>query len=86
MTLITLEPDVNVEPGHQWLVLPDDLQGAALAILLTGSTVLDQRGEQIYVGHTAEVDARLVAVINELAHVRFQSPTLVQLTMQETLE
>lgn len=84
MIHIRLKPDASVEPGHQFLELPNDEFGRALASLLTG--IVPQRiqthGNLIAVAHDDVVDDRIVALINELAHVRFQSPTLLQLTMQ----
>lgn len=84
MTQIIFEPDPNVEPGHQWLVLPNNMAGLALAELLTGGPVdshwLDKT---IRVPHTADVDGRIVALINQLAHARYSSPSLVQLQLME---
>jgi hypothetical protein len=86
MTLITLEPDMSIEPGHQWLLLDDSLEGAALAILLTGDTVLEEHDGLIHVPHTADVDERIVKLIDELAHVRFSAPNMVQMIMAEVTE
>ncbi len=84
MALITLEPDMSIEPGHQWLVLDDSLLGRGLAVLLAGGAVFVRRGDQLLIPHDAETDKRIVALINELAHARYESPTIVQLTMKET--
>jgi hypothetical protein len=40
------------------------------------------KGNEILIPHNASVDQNIVDLINALAHVRFQSPTLVQLTLQ----
>lgn len=86
MSLIHLEPEVSIEPGHQWLVLSDTPEGHALAALLTGGAPLIKRGKQILVPHDEQVDAQIVRLINELAHARYQSPSLVQLHLVEELE
>lgn len=84
MITIGLLPDESVEPGHQVLVLPKDTEGIALATLLTGGVAIQSETE-IFVAHTAEVDARIVDLINALAHVRFSAPQLVQMTLEESL-
>lgn len=86
--LITLEANSEIEPGHQWLKIAPTQAGKALVRLLTGQ-------EDIYgffvpdlnlyaVPHDYNVDRALVQVINELAHVRFSAPDLVQLTLVMT--
>lgn len=84
MRLITTEPDMNIEPGHQWLVLPDDVEGDALLTLLDGTTPTIKRGDNILLAHDYEVDQKIVALIDQLAHVRFSAPGLVQLELTET--
>ena len=86
MRLIQLEPEASIEPGHQWLVLSDTPEGHALAAVLTGGAPLIKRGKQILVPHDAKVDEQIVRLINELSHVRYQSPSLVQLQLVEELE
>lgn len=86
MIQIILEPDPNIEPGHQWLVLPNNTEGLSLAHLLIDGSVDLEWDSTIRVPHTADVDARIVALINELAHARFSAPALVQLTMEEAPE
>ena len=83
MPHIILEPELSIEPGHQWIVLSDTTEGRALATLLMGSLPLVRRGAQLLVPHDDLVDQRIVALINELANARYQSPALVQLTMVE---
>lgn len=83
MIRIALEPDVNIEPGHQWLVLPNTPEGQVMARLLIGSAPTVRRGEHILIPHDAHVDGQIVELINALAHVRYQSPVLVQLTLKE---
>jgi hypothetical protein len=85
MTLIMLEPDMSIEPGHQVIVLTNNAQGQALAMLLTGGFVRHQGGT-IRVDHTYDVDKNIVKLIDELAHVRFSAPNLVQMTMAEVTE
>lgn len=80
---IVLEPELGIEPGHQWLVLSDTPEGRALAFLLMGGLPFVRRGKQILVPHNERVDRQLVTLIDELAHVRYQAPDLVQLTMEE---
>jgi len=83
MIRIDLQPDPNVEPGHQWLVVPNNPEGLALVGLLMPYGKLPTfDSDSIYIPHNHVVDQNIVDVINALAHVRFQSPTLVQLTLQ----
>lgn len=84
MILIATEPDMSIEPGHQWLVLPDDVEGDALITLLDGATPTIKRGDNILLAHDYQVDQKIVALIDQLAHVRFSAPGLVQMTLQET--
>ena len=85
MINIWLEPDLSVEPGHQVLVLPKTDEGAALTLLLTGVDALWFSDGQVFrIPHDAVVDVNLVKLIDALAHVRYQSPSVVQLTLQET--
>lgn len=83
MTRILVERELSIEPGHQWLVLGDTPDGHALAALLTGGAPLIKRGKQILVPHDEKVDAQIVALINELSHVRYMAPTLIQLHLHE---
>jgi len=84
MTLITLEPDMSIEPGHQWIVLPDTDEGHALRTLLFGNGgAVIKRGKYFMIAHDEHVDAQIVKLIDELAHVRFLAPNLIQLTMEE---
>lgn len=85
MTLITTEPDMSIEPGHQWLVVDVSAEGYCLAGLLLNNEMEKARsdGEQIMIAHTYDVDRRIVALIDELAHVRFSAPNLLQLSMEE---
>jgi hypothetical protein len=85
MIQIIFEPDPSVEPGHQWLVLPNNMAGLALAQLLGGPLLFEQ-DDTIKVPHTADVDAQIVALINQLAHARFSAPALIQMTMEEAPE
>lgn len=86
MALITTKPDMSIEPGHQWLVVDVSAEGYCLAGLLLNNEMEKARsdGEQILIAHTYDVDRRIVALIDELAHVRFSAPDLVQMTLQES--
>jgi hypothetical protein len=80
---IQLLQDPDIEPGHQWLAAPNDPQGHALAtLLLPAGEQPETRDRFLYIPHNRSVDQNIVDLINALAHVRFQSPTLVQLTLQ----
>jgi hypothetical protein len=89
--LIQLIPDATIEPGHQMLAIDidtidDDLDGFYLAAILNAPLppeewTYDENGRRALVPHTADVDTKIVTLINELAHVRFSAPTLVQLTL-----
>jgi hypothetical protein len=84
---IQTEQDMSIEPGHQWLIIPV-IGGAYLARLLVGtgaSEYCDATTGTYRIPHTAEVDERIVALINALAHARFSAPGLVQLTMDEAV-
>jgi hypothetical protein len=84
MIRIELHPDSSIEPGHQWLVVPNNPEGLALIGLLVprGNAPWVLTDDEICIPHNAGVDQNIVDLINALAHVRFQSPTLVQLTLQ----
>lgn len=88
MNLIELIPDPNIEPGHQWITLPITPQGSALCRLLTGMdagvfTFKTESGSLVFrLPHDADVDQRILELINQLAHARFSAPGLVQLTME----
>ncbi len=88
MIHITLSPDPDVEPGHQFLVVDNNEKGRALCKLLMGELIglkIDN-GRKLAIAHNADVDREIVELINELARVRFSAPDLVQLTLQETSE
>ncbi|MGB8984143.1 MAG: hypothetical protein WCC12_19905 [Anaerolineales bacterium] len=86
MIQITLEAELSVEPGHQQIVIPDTDEGRALVQLLTGTQPLAQRGSDLLVPHDANVDERMMQLIDQLAHVRYQAPDLIQLTLKEAGE
>lgn len=100
MTLITTEPDMSIEPGHQVIVMPANTEGIALAKLLTsqdnlleylvgvdGGEVLEIGYEDmLHIPHNHVVDQNIVALIDALAHVRFSAPGLVQMTLAEVAE
>lgn len=82
MMIITTQPDVNVDPGHQWLVLPDSDQGYALALILAPHMLpkRDMEGN-LLIPHTHLIDTHILELINALAHVRFSAPGLVQISL-----
>jgi len=84
---IKLEPDMSIEPGHQVIVLDDSNHGVCLAALLSGDTFSGQEDnvedDEIRVPHTADVDARIEELIDQLSHVRFSASGLLQMTMEE---
>lgn len=82
MIHIRLESELSIEPGHQWLIVSDSPEGRALVTLLMGRQPLVKRGTDLLIPHNGDVDERIVKMINELAHARYQSPTLLQLTLQ----
>ncbi len=86
MINITLEPEMGIEPGHQWIVVPDTDEGRALVQILTDATPLIQRGGDLLIPHNAKVDERIVNLIDQLAHARYQAPDLIQMTLQESPE
>jgi hypothetical protein len=86
--LIQLESNPSIEPGHQWLKIAPTQAGKALVRLLTGQDDIYEffvPDLNVYaVPHDHVVDQNMVSVINELAHVRFSAPDLVQLTLVMT--
>lgn len=86
MIHITLEPEFDIEPGHQWIVVPNTKDGHALVRLLTGDRPPIRRGDQLLVPHDAKVDARILHLIDQLAHARYQAPGLIQMTLKEIQE
>lgn len=90
ITSITIVPDPNVEPGHQWLHIPVTPAGHALCRLLLGTdpgpfVFKTEAGELVFrMPHDANVDQHMLDVIHMLAHVRFSAPDLIQLTLTET--
>ena len=86
--LITLEPNPHIEPGHQWLKIAPTQTGEALVRLLTGQDNIAEffvpELNMYAIPHDHNVDGALVHLINELAHVRFSAPDLVQLTLVMT--
>lgn len=82
---INLVPDVAIEPGHQWIVLPNTPEGLALGLVLTNNNDEAARfvGDELHVPHNGAVDARIVELIDWLAHVRYSAHSLIQLTFIE---
>lgn len=85
-SLITTEPDMNIEPGHQFIVLPESEEGYAILALLGGDHPVIKRGNEILLAHDYHVDRTIVQLIDELAHVRFSAPGLVQMTFAEAAQ
>lgn len=81
MITIRTKPDMKIDPGHQWLVLPDTPQGHALALLLAQHLTVTKDGDHLLVPHTFVVDTAIVDLIDALAHVRFSAPHLVQFSL-----
>jgi hypothetical protein len=83
---IDLETEAGIDLGHPWIVVPDTDEGRALVQLLTSGQPLVHRGSDLLFPHDANVDQRMVQLIDQLAHVRYQSPDLIQLTLKEMEE
>ncbi len=81
MIKIKTEPDMSIEPGHQWLVFPKTAYGYFLARLLADCTPIIQEVDGYRVAHTHTVDCAIVDLIDALAHVRFSAPNLVQIML-----
>lgn len=88
MICIEFQPDPIIEPGHQWLVVPNNPEGLALADLLMprGDAPRVFKDEYIHIPHDHVVDQNIVNLIDQLAHARFSAPSLVQLRMVEDME
>lgn len=84
---INLHPDISVEPGHQYILLPATDEGRQLAALLTRreqiSDLWDEALQAYKVPHNAQVDARIIELVDWLSHVRFTAHSLLQLTFIE---
>jgi hypothetical protein len=66
-------------------VIPDTEEGwALLALFGCENQPTIKRGNEILVEHDQQVDQAIVKLIDELAHVRFSAPGLVQMTLEET--
>jgi hypothetical protein len=85
---ITLKPEMSIEPGHQFLVVPNNPEGLALVGLLMprGDAPQVHAGEFIYIPHNDSVDRHILNLIDQLAHARYQAPGLIQMTLQEIQE
>jgi len=88
MLNIILKPEMGIEPGHQFLVVPNNPEGLALVGLLVprGAAPQIYAGEFIYIPHNVSVDQHILNLIDQLAHARYQAPSLVQLKMVEDVE
>ncbi len=84
---VAVEPDADVETGHQWLLLSIAGGGGQLAALLDpqweerGRAALSPDGRWARVAHSAQVDERLKRLVDLVAHLRQSAPGLVQLTL-----
>jgi hypothetical protein len=83
MITIATKPDMSIEPGHQWLMIWNNLEGYALAYAIAGQAQIRKEGQFLLVAHTQAVDETIMDLINQLAHVRFSAPNLVQITLLE---
>ena len=84
---ITLIPDMQIEPGHQWIVVENTEMGRSLAnVLLSGLLKLQPiDGDALLIPHDHVVDARIVTLIDQLAYIRYSAPGLVQMTFEQDL-
>ncbi|HBD19816.1 MAG TPA: hypothetical protein DC063_06885 [Arenimonas sp.] len=81
---IKLVDDPDVEPGHQRILISHGFVGHAFGRLLAGNPppALAVDGGWYIIPHTAEVDERLIALLDLCADIRRQAPGLVQLPLQ----
>jgi hypothetical protein len=80
-TRIVAQTAPEISPGHQRLLITNDRIGRALAALLD-QTFVASGDDWLVVAHTAEVDVRLLELLNLCASARFAAPSLVQLTLE----
>lgn len=80
-TLIAIQPDPNVVPGQQWLLLTYTRDGQALAEFLTPDWQFSADAQWIILPHNADVDHRLKKLIDLCAAIRLSAPQLVQLEL-----
>lgn len=88
MITIDLLHNMQIEPGHQEILLPYNEEGQALARLLTGDDFIWRYydGTVIRIPHDATVDARIVKLVDLLADIRYKAPDMLQLTLLEMQE
>lgn len=86
MINIQTKPDMSVDPGHQWIVLPRSFNGYAPARLLVDRAPIIPTDDGYMIPHTYVVDTAIKELIDALAHVRFSAPELVQITLPEAAE
>jgi hypothetical protein len=80
-THIAAQTAPDISPGHQRLLITNDRIGRALAALLD-QTFVASGDDWLVVAHTAEVDMRLLELVNLCASARFTAPSLVQLALE----
>jgi hypothetical protein len=80
-TIICTEPDLEVEPGHQRLLVSNTALGSALATLLTSSRITPAADGFLYVDHNSVVDEKLIALVDLAAHIRLTAPEMIQITL-----
>ena len=83
---IAVEPDFDVEPGRQWILIEARSDAIALLRALTGpdhhaTPAGVAPGDWIRIPHTAEVDQRLKQLVDLAAAIRRAAPSLIQLSI-----
>ncbi len=79
---VALEADETITPGHQRILVSRNDPGHILATALAGDLPQVSSDEGWFVvPHTAEVDARLIALLDLCADIRRHAPGLVQLPL-----
>ena len=87
--IIKTKVDMNVDPGHQIIMVgPADNESAAILFALTGvprlaqDAIIDGDGQSwLCAPHDARADARLVALVDLCADLRFTAPHMMQLRL-----
>jgi hypothetical protein len=71
----------RVGPEEQQILLQATPPGLRLAQFLANEETPRRQDEYFVVGHTAEVDARLCALVDTLTAIRWAHPTCTQLVL-----
>lgn len=82
-TAFVAQPDANVEPGHQKLLISNTPLGRAFVIVFASIfTPRPDANGYLCIPHDYMMDERLLFMINLAAHVRMTAPEMMQLNLR----